>query len=59
MKSCSRFVGSLSFLLVVSVSWPAKAQQPPRFDVPVINGPAGNFTCVTTPQSAARGGHHM
>jgi hypothetical protein len=49
MKTFSRFVGCLFVLMVVSVSWPAHAQQLPWFDAPVVDGSAGNFTCVTTP----------
>ncbi len=39
----------LGLLLVVAITGPARAQQLPWFDAPVVNGPTGQFTCVTRP----------
>jgi hypothetical protein len=47
MNTLSRFLGC--FLMVVSVSRPARAEQLPWFDAPVVDGPAGSFTCLTRP----------
>jgi hypothetical protein len=49
MKTFFRLVDCLFALMVLSIGSPADAQQPPWFDAPVVNGSAGNFTCVTTP----------